>query len=77
MPADLGGGQSTLHKWIADYRLNDLTIDPQTDSALDTQWLRKENCSELYAAFGRMLANGHQATDWAALVAASQPGWPD
>jgi hypothetical protein len=77
VPADLGVGQSTLHKWIADYRLNDLAINPQTDSALDIQWLRKENCSEPYAAFGRMLANGHQATDWAALVAASQQDWPD
>jgi transposase len=51
LPADMGVGKSTLHKWIADYQPTDLTIDPQADPAHENQRFRKENCSDPCAVF--------------------------
>ena len=41
--ADLGVGQSTLGKWISQYRPTDLISAPQADLARENERLRLEN----------------------------------
>jgi len=41
--ADLGGGKSTLGKWVSDYRPTEPVPAPQTDLALENERLRQEN----------------------------------
>ena len=41
--SDLGVGKSTLHKWILQYRANDLVAAPQADLARENERLRLEN----------------------------------
>ncbi len=41
--ADLGGGKSTLGKWISQYRPTELISAPQADLARENERLRLEN----------------------------------
>jgi transposase len=53
--SDLGVGNSTLGKWVADYRPTDLVSAPQTDLALENERLRVTALRAMLAAENRIL----------------------